>query len=73
MQKTFKLEDLCCAKCASDIERKICKLDNVNGAKVNFLLQKFTLDASDESFDDALAKSLKIFRKIEPDCTVFVN
>ena len=72
MQKTFKLEDLCCAKCADEIQQEICKLDGVNSAHVNFLMQKFTLDVADETFENALKQSIKIFKKVEPDCTVIV-
>ncbi len=72
MQKTYKLEDLCCANCANEIKEKICKLDGVNSASVNFLTQKFTLDAADDKFDTALKQSIKIFKRVEPDCTVFV-
>ena len=72
MIKTYKLEDLCCANCANEIESKISKLDGVNSASVNFLTQKFTLDADDNSFEHVLDESIKIFRRVEPDCTVFV-
>ena len=70
MIKTYKLEDLCCAKCADEIQQEIRKLNGVNSASVNFLTQKFTLDATDDSFEDVLKQSIKIFKKVEPDCTV---
>ena len=72
MRKTYKLEDLCCASCAAKIADKIEKLDGVNKASVNFLTQKFTLDADDAAFDDALKQSLKIFKAVEPACTVLI-
>ncbi|MDO4182796.1 MAG: heavy-metal-associated domain-containing protein [Coriobacteriia bacterium] len=70
MRKVYKLEDLCCANCAAQIEDKIARLDGVQHARVNFLTQKFTLEAEDAQFDAVFAESVSIFNKIEPDCTV---
>lgn len=72
MRRNYKLQGEICANCAAKIEDKVRKLDGVNDAKVNFMMLRFTLDASDESFDDALTQSLRIFEDIEPDCTVVV-
>lgn len=73
MRKVYKIEDLCCANCAAKIEDGINKLDGVNRASVNFLTQKFTLDADDERFDEIFDASRKIFRKIEPDATIIAR
>ena len=70
MRKTYKLEDLCCANCAAQIQDAVSKLDGVNSASVNFLTEKFTLDADDARFDEIFAQSKKIFKKIEPDCEI---
>ena len=70
MRKVFKLEDLCCANCAAKIQDSIAKLDGVNNVSVNFLTQKFTLDAEDDKFAAAFEESKKIFKKIEPDCEI---
>ncbi|MDD6650934.1 MAG: heavy-metal-associated domain-containing protein [Eggerthellales bacterium] len=72
MRKTYKLEDLCCANCAAKIQDGIAKIDGVQKASVNFLTQKFTLVAEDDKFEAALQESLRIFKKIEPDCTVIL-
>lgn len=72
MRKIMKLEGEICANCAAKIQDKINQLEGVNDAKVNFMFQKFTLDAVDDRFDDILDKSVKIFGDIEPDCTVLV-
>ena len=70
MRKVFKLEDLCCANCAAKIQDQISKLDGVADVSVNFLTQKFTLNAEDDKFDAAFKESVKIFNKIEPDGTI---
>ena len=72
MRKTYKLEDLCCANCAAKIQDGIAKIDGVQKASVNFLTQKFTLVAEDDKFEADLQESLRIFKKIEPDCTVIL-
>ena len=70
MRKVIKLDGDICANCAAKIEDKISKLDGVNSVSVNALTYKFTLDASDDKFEDALKRSIKIFDDIEPDCEV---
>ena len=70
MRKTYKLEDLCCANCAAQIQDAVELGDGVNSASVNFLTEKFTLDADDARFDEIFAQSKKIFKKIEPDCEI---
>jgi len=71
MKKKFKCE-IDCANCAAKVEEAVKKLDGVNDAKVNFVMQKFTLDADDERFDDILKLAIETGRKIEPDFSVEV-
>lgn len=66
MKKKFKCE-IDCAACAAKVEDAIKKLDGVNDASVNFMMQKFTLDAVDEKFDSILEEAIKVGKKIEPD------
>lgn len=72
MRKVIKLDGEICANCAGKIQAAIEKLPGVNRVSVNAMTLKFTLDAEDDAFDDVLAKSLKIFNDIEPDCEVLV-
>lgn len=72
MKKTFKLIDLDCAHCAAKMEEAIKKLPGVTNASVNFLQQKFTLEASDDQFDEALKEAIKVCKDVEPDCTIKV-
>ncbi len=69
MKKKFKCE-IDCAACAAKVEDAIKKLEGVNDATVNFMMQKFTLDAEDENFDSILAEAIKVGKKIEPDFSV---
>ncbi|WP_024832922.1 cation transporter [Ruminiclostridium josui] len=70
MKKNYRLNNLGCANCASKMEREINKLEGVNSATVNFMMQKLTIDAVDESFNDIMISVQKIIKKFEPDCTV---
>lgn len=70
MKKNYRLQDLDCAHCAQKIEDAIKKLDGVHLVRVNFLSQRLTLEADDDQFEKILEESVKIFRKIEPDCKV---
>jgi copper chaperone CopZ len=70
MKKTFKLTDLDCANCAAKMEAGIRKLDGVNSATVSFMTQKLTLEAEDDRFDEIMKQTVKLCRKIEPDCVI---
>ncbi len=71
MKKKFKCE-IDCANCAAKVEDAVKKIDGVNDAKVNFMTQKFTLDAEDDRFDAILQEAIRTGKKIEPDFEVEV-
>ena len=73
MKKVFKMEDLDCANCARKMEDGIKKIEGVKDAKVNFIMQKFTLEADDDKFDAVLQEAVKFCKKIEPDCRIIVK
>lgn len=70
MKKIFKITGIDCANCALKMEDKIKQLENVNDVSINFLTEKFTLDAKDEEFSNILEKSKNIIKKIEPDAEI---
>lgn len=72
MKKTYKLEDLDCANCAAKMEDAIRKLDGVTSASVSFIMQKMTIEATDDRFDQILKDVLKTIKKVEPDCRVIL-
>jgi copper chaperone CopZ len=69
MKKKFKCE-IDCANCAAKVEDAIKKIDGVTDAKVNFMMQKLTLEADDARFDEILKEAIATGRKIEPDFEV---
>ena len=73
MTKKFKLEDLDCANCAAKMETAIKKLDGVNDASVNFMMQKMTIDADDARFDEIMKEVVAVCAKVEPDCRILLK
>ena len=71
MKKKFKC-DIDCAACAAKVEDAVKQMEGVIDAKVNFMLQKFTLEADDEHFDEILKNAIETVKKIEPDFSVEV-
>ena len=72
MKKKFKVENLECANCAAKMEAQIKKIDGVNDASMNFIMQKLTIDADESCFDKIMAEAQKICSKIEPDCKIIL-
>lgn len=70
MKKKFKLDEVDCANCAAKMEDAIRKIDGVKEVSVNFMTQKMTLEAEDESFEEILDEACKVIAKVEPDCEV---
>lgn len=70
MKKKFKLQDLCCANCATKMENGIQKIPGVQNANINFMMQKLTVEADDDKFDQVMEEVVKLCKKIEPDCTI---
>jgi len=70
MKKKFDLEELDCANCAAKLEAAIKQIDGVKNAGVNFLMQKLTLEAEDDCFEEVLKEVVKTAKKVLPDCTI---
>ena len=73
MKKTYKMIDLDCAHCAAKMEDAIKKLEGVQDASVNFLMQKLTIEGDDARFQEIVQEAVKVCKKIEPDCQVVVK
>ena len=69
MKKKFACE-IDCANCAQKVEDAIRKVDGVVDVKVNFLMQKFTLEAEDVSFEQVLDAAIRAGQHVEADFTV---
>ncbi len=70
MKKTYKMEDLDCANCATKMEREIKKIDGVTNATVSFMTQRMTVETDGDSLDEIMKQVVKICKKVEPDCII---
>lgn len=70
MKKSYKLDEIDCANCARELEEGLAKLDGVKKVSVNFMLQKLTLEADDDEFDDVLDRVVDYTADAEPDCEI---
>lgn len=70
MKKSYRMENLECAHCAAKMEKAIAKLAGVKEVTVNFMAQRFILEADDDRFAEILEQAAAICRKVEPDCRI---
>ncbi|RZT02615.1 cation transporter [Cuneatibacter caecimuris] len=70
MKKKFKLADLDCANCAQKMEDAIKKIEGVENASVSFMMQKLTVEAAEDRFDEVMKQVVEVCRKVEPDCRI---
>lgn len=70
MKKKYKLNEIDCANCALKLETAIKEINGVSGAKVNYMMQKLTLEAEDDSFEAVEKEVFAVCRRIEPDMEV---
>ena len=73
MRKSYKLEELGCANCASKMECDIQELDGVNKATINFMLSKLILDVEQDKLDEVLKEAQSICHRYEPDCEIVIR
>lgn len=70
MKKTYILEDLDCAHCASKIEEAVGKLDGVTKSTVTLLTQKLVVELEDSKAGAITKEIKKVVKKYEPDVEV---
>ena len=70
MKKKYKLDEIDCANCALKLENAIKEIEGVTNVKVNYMMQKMTLEADDAAFDEVEKKAIAACRRMEPDMDV---
>lgn len=73
MKKKFKMQELDCADCARKMEDLIKKIPGVNDASISFMLQKLTIDADDERFDEIMIEAQQAVSKIDDCCKILTS
>jgi copper chaperone CopZ len=71
MQKKFKME-VDCANCAAKMEEAAKKVDGVKNVSISFMAQKMVIEADDERFDAIMKEVVKVCKKVEPDCEIYL-
>ena len=66
----FTFEGIDCPNCAAKVEEAMKRVPGVIDVSVNFLTQKFTLEAADDRFDAILDEALRVGKKVEPDFSI---
>lgn len=67
MIKKYEVSEIDCAVCAGKIEDAIRKIDGVEKANLNFIMQTLTVEAQEAAFKDIAKKIIKAGRKTERD------
>lgn len=70
MKKTLVLNGLCCAHCASKIEKAVKKLDGVEDAVLNFVTTKLSIEAPESMMENILSSAEAIIKKVERDIEI---
>ncbi len=70
MKKTLRIDGLSCANCASKIETEVGALEGVKSANLNFVMQKFVIEAEDDKMEGVLEKASAIATKFHPESTL---
>lgn len=70
MKLSYRLEGLCCANCANQIETKIQKLSTVKSVSLSYMTQKLIIEIEEENSKKTIEQILSIIKKIEPDVEI---
>ena len=70
MKRTYKLQNLECANCASHMENDICKLSQVNDCKISFMTGRMTIDSDSDDIEALLDEAQRICTGYEKECII---
>lgn len=70
MKSRFKINGLDCANCAGELERAIKKVDGIENAVINFMMQRMELEYNENQKEEIMKRVKKIIKREEPDVTI---
>ena len=70
MKKKYKLNEIDCANCALKLEEAVKEVEGVSSVKVNYMMQKMTIEADEEKIEAVEKAVLAVCKKLEPDMEV---
>ncbi len=70
MRYIYKLDEVDCAVCASNMEKGVKKLEGVENAVVSYVTQKLLIECDEGKIDTILNEAQKVIKKIDPRCKI---
>lgn len=70
MKSKFKIMGLDCANCATELERRIQKIDGIDKIQINFIAQRMEIEYDEAKQDEIMQNVKKVIKKEEPDVTI---
>lgn len=70
MKSKFKMKGLDCANCASELERKIQKIEGIESANISFMAERMELEYNENQKEEIMQKVKKVIKKEEPDVKI---
>lgn len=70
MKNTYKIKNLDCANCATQLENSIQKIEGIENVSINFMTEKMVLEFNEENKDEIIKKVKNTIKKKEPDIKI---
>ncbi|MCI8759619.1 MAG: heavy metal transporter [Clostridia bacterium] len=70
MKSTFKIKELDCANCATQLENSIRKIEGIQMVCINFMTEKMVLEYDNDNKEEIIKKVKKTIKKEEPNVKI---
>ena len=70
MKKVYKLDEVDCAVCASNMEAGIKKIEGVEAAVVSYVTQKLLIECDENELERITDEAQKVIKKVDPRCRI---
>lgn len=70
MKKVFKLDEVDCAVCASNMEARVKKINGVENAVVSYVTQKLLIECEESELERILDEAQRVIKKVDPRCRI---
>lgn len=70
MRKTFVLDGLDCANCASKMENAIRKIDGISEASISFMTTRMMIEAPEHDIKRIIREAEAIIKRIDSDIEI---
>lgn len=70
MKKVFKLDEVDCAVCASNMEARVKKINGVENAVVSYVTQKLLIECEESELERIIDEAQRVIKKVDPRCRI---